>query len=243
MLRGPKGNYTPLVVFPGDARHILNDSSWPWRLTGLVTTSDGQAASGVLVGDRLMLTAHHVLPINSIAKGDWWIKFTPNFDSGKHPSEPFGSSFVSDLIIYNADSDNNYFVGHDYMLCRLYEPLGHHLGYLGATFFDDSWRGMQVWNNVGYPIDIGGGTRPVVQVRQSMEDDDEDDDGQILETEASLNHGNSGGPFFSWFTDGYVRLCGVVSGGLSFGDDLDNALAGGDNMVQLISWGRSNWPL
>lgn len=241
-LRGRKGDYTPLVVFPGDARRLLSDSSWPWKLTGLVTTSDGKAGSGVLVGDRLMLTAHHMRPSSSIARGSWWMTFAPHFDSGSTPNAPFGSSNVSDLRHYDAESDTDYVVGHDFMLCRLYEPLGRRLGYLGSTSFNDDWRGQQVWHNIGYPFDVGGGTRPAVQVNQSMEDDYEDDDGQILETEASLNNGNSGGPFFSWFTDGQVRLCGVVSGGLTFGDDRDNALAGGDDIVHLIDWGRSNGP-
>jgi V8-like Glu-specific endopeptidase len=241
-LRGRKGDYTPLVVFAGDARQLLTDNSWPWNLTGLVTTSDGASGSGVLVGDRLMLTAHHMRPSNSIANGSWWMTFSPNFDSSNVPNAPFGSSNVSDLQHYDAESDLEYIVGHDFMLCRLYEPLGQQLGYLGSTPFNDDWRSWQVWHNVGYPIDVGGGSRPAVQMNQSMEDDYEDDDGQYIETEASLNNGNSGGPFFSWFTDGNVRICGVVSGGLSFGDDRDNALAGGDNMVGLIDWGRSNWP-
>jgi len=101
---------------------------------------------------------------------------------------------------------------------------------------------MNVWSNVGYPIDVGGGQRPAVQTGQSMEDDYEDDSGQYIETEASLNHGNSGGPFFSWFTDGQVRLCSVVSGETTFNGDVDNVLAGGDDMINLISWGRANWP-
>jgi S1-C subfamily serine protease len=112
---------------------------------------------------------------------------------------------------------------------------------LGYTSFDDSWRGMEVWDNIGYPFDVGGGSRPAVQFNQSMEDDYEDDNGQYIETEASLNNGNSGGPFFSWFTDGNVRLCGVVSGGFTFNGDRDNVLAGGDDMVRLIDWGRNNW--
>ena len=230
--------YDPLVVFPGDGRHLLTDSSWPWRLTGLVTTSDGEAGSGVLIGDRLMLTAHHMRPSQSIARGHWWMTFTPNSDLG---SAPFGSSNVSDLRHYDDESDTDYVVGHDFMLCRLYEPLGKQIGFLGASTFDDDWRGWAVWHNVGYPDDVGGGQRPAVQINQSMEDDSEDDSGQIIETEASLNHGNSGGPFFSWFTDGHVRLCSVVSAGLSFNGDRDNALAGGNDMISLIEWGRANW--
>jgi len=100
---------------------------------------------------------------------------------------------VSDLRHFDNESDTDVVVGHDFMLCRLYQPLGQQLGYLGSTSFDDDWRGMQVWQNIGYPIDVGGGSRPAVQFNQSREDDSEDDDGQIIETEASLNNGNSGG--------------------------------------------------
>jgi V8-like Glu-specific endopeptidase len=238
-LRSPKGYVDPLVVFPNDSRQILTDHSWPWRLTGKVWNSEGFSASGVLIGDRLLLTAKHVAPANNIAAGKWWMKFTPNFDNGK---SPFGSSFVSDVVWYADESDTEYIVSHDYLVGRLYTPLGKKIGYLGATEFDDDWRDLNVWQNIGYPADIGGAARPVVQFDQSIEDDYEDDDGQYLETEASLNNGNSGGPFFSWFTDGHVRACGVVVGGLTFNSDMDNVLAGGPQMVDLIKWGRATWP-
>ncbi|MFF0747952.1 trypsin-like serine peptidase [Streptomyces sp. NPDC004267] len=238
-LIGKKGEFTPLGVFPPDGRTLLTDKSYPWRCTGLVTTSDGEAGSGVLVGDRLVLTAHHLRPSVSIGNGSWWVSFAPEYDNG---NGAFGASDVSDLRHYDAESDDDYRVGHDYMLCRLFEPIGVHCGYLGSTVFADSWRGQQVWANVGYPKDVGGGQRPAVQWGQSMEDDYEDDNGQIIETEASLNHGNSGGPFFSTFDDGNTRLCGVVSGEGSFDGDVDNALASGEDMVALIDGGRADWP-
>ena len=170
------------------------------------------------------------------------MKFSPHFDSADMPVEPFGESNVSDLRAYSTDGDSTeYTVSHDFMLCRLYEPLGQNLGYLGATSYSGDWDGLQVWQNIGYPIDVGGGSQPAVQFNQSMIDDDNDDGGQIVETNATLNHGNSGGPFFSWFTDGDVKLCGVVSGALT-GAINANGLAGGDEMVDLIKWGRTNWP-
>jgi len=131
----PGREYTPLLVTPSDGRHLLGSHSWPWNLTGLVTMSDGKAGSGVLIGDRLVLTAHHMRPSASIARGSWWMTFTPNFDSG---NAPFGSSNVSDLRHYDSESDTEYVVGHDFMLCRLFEPIGEHLGFLGATTFDEA---------------------------------------------------------------------------------------------------------
>ena len=228
----------PLIVFPDDRRKILVDRSWPWLLMGKIFTSDGTQGSGVLIGDRLVLTARHVLPWNSIAAGSWWMKFIPHYFDG---SEPFGSSFASDLRHYDTD-DDEFNMSHDYAIMRLYTPLGSRLGYLGSSSFDDDWRGLDVWYNVGYHEDIAGSERPAWQ-RYTIEDDYEDDDGQILETEASLEHGSSGGPFFDWFDDGQVRVIGVVGGGTDFDGDADNRLAGGDNMVNLIDWARANWPL
>jgi S1-C subfamily serine protease len=240
-IRDKKGRKCkPLTVFPGDSRQVLFDTSWPWLLTGKIINSDGKSGSGVLIGDRLVLTARHVMPWNSIATGNWWMKFTPHYFDG---TEPFGSSFVSDARHYGTD-DSDFNRAHDYAVLRLREPLGNQLGYIGTTNFDDGWRGLNVWSNIGYPFDVAGGERPAVQNYQPMEDDYEDDDGQTLETEASLNHGNSGGPFFAWFENGtQVRACGVASFEVSFNGDVDNSVAGGDNLVNLVDWARANWPL
>jgi len=240
-VRDKKGRVCkPLTVFPGDARHVLFDTSWPWLLSGKIGNSDGKSGSGVLIGDRLVLTARHVIPWNSVAAGNWWMKFTPHYFDG---GAPFGASYVSDARHYGTD-DSDYNLSHDYAVLRLFEPLGNQLGYLGTTSFDDGWRGLNVWSNIGYPFDVAGGERPAVQNFQPVEDDYEDDDGQTLETEASLNHGNSGGPFFAWFDNGtQVRACSVVSSEVSFGGDSDNSLSGGDNMVNLVDWARANWPL
>ncbi|MGW5108891.1 hypothetical protein [Nocardia sp. NPDC004123] len=240
--RGLTGDCRPPFASSGDRRHLLTDHTWPWILTGRVTNSDGMAGSGVLVGARLVLTADQLRPSQSIARGSWWMTFSPHFDSGADPNAPFGSSNVSDLAHYNGGRDTEYGAGHDFMLCRLFEPMGHRLGFLGATSFADNWRGLQVWHSIGYPADMGGGTRPAVWINQSVEHDHEDDDDWYIEAGASLDDGDASEIFFSWFDDGDVRLCGVVSGAESVDGDLDHALASGDDMVSLINWGRATWP-
>ncbi|WP_144030877.1 trypsin-like serine peptidase [Bradyrhizobium japonicum] len=157
-IRDKKGRkVTPLTVFPGDGRNILFDTSWPWLLTGKIITSDNDTGSGVLIGDRLVLTARHLMPWNSISTGSWWMKFTPHYFDG---TEPFGSSFVSDARHYGTD-DTEFNLSHDYAVLRLFEPLGHQLGYIGTTSFVDDWRNLNVWSNIGYPFDVGGGERPL----------------------------------------------------------------------------------
>jgi hypothetical protein len=58
----------------------------------------------------------------------------------------------------------------------------------------------------------------------------------------SVEHGESGGPFFAWWPNNDPRIVGVVAAGGSFGDDRDNALGGGPNLVDLVDWARANWP-
>lgn len=238
VVRMKGGSARPLVVFPDDSRKILTDTNWPWDLTGKIYNSDGFAGSGVLIGDRLVLTARHVIPWNSIAKGSWWMQFIPAlFDT----SQPFGSSYTSDVTYYNTE-DDEFNLAHDYAVIRLFEPMGSQLGYLGSISYDDDWNGEDVWINIGYPSDMGGGVEPAWQ-QASIFNNVSDDDGEILETMASLAHGNSGGPFFDWFNDNQVQVAGVVSSGGTINGVLMNTLAGGDEMVELINWARANWPL
>ena len=238
--------HRPLVVFPPDQRDLLTDSSWPWRLIGKVTTSDGKGASGALVGGRIMLTARHVRPVNSIAARNWWIQFTPHYFDGM---TPFGTSFVSNNEFYQFTGDTGFDLAHDYMVCRLFEPLGDQIGFFGAEEYSEDWNDDEVWASVGYPGDLAGGERPFVQVNCSIEDSREGGDGQTLETEADLNHGDSGGPFWAWFNNGDPRIIGVTSDEVDFATnyvvtvshDLDNSVAGGKDMVELIRWARQNW--
>jgi V8-like Glu-specific endopeptidase len=225
-------------VFPPDDRNVLTDTSWPWLLTGKIFTSDGTSGSAALVGNRIVLTAKHMRPVNSIGTGSWWIKFIPHYYDG---AEPFGSSYVSDTRYYNSDA-----VYQDYMVCRLYDPLGTSLGYFGSQEYLEAWNGLAVWASVGYPGDFQSGQRPAVQVPAVIEGRSTGGSGQALETEADLWYGASGGPFWAWFDipgGRTPRIVGVVHGEFDVtpGDD-DNSLSGGADMVHLIDWARTNWP-
>jgi hypothetical protein len=136
---------------------------------------------------------------------------------------------------------------HDYMVCRLFDPLGTRLGFFGSQEYTDRWNGLGVWASVGYPGDFQSGLRPAVQVPTIIEGRNTAGGGQALETEADLWYGASGGPFWAWFDIGggnrTPRIIGVVMGeyDVTSGDD-DNSLSDGVDMVHLIDWARANWP-
>jgi hypothetical protein len=138
-------------------------------------------------------------------------------------------------------------VAHDLAVVHLVEPLGKTLGFFGATVYADNWDDGRYWFNVGYPFDFQG--KPAVEEGDSVEDSDTEDDGLQMETEGSITHGNSGGPFWAWFKFGGNKvgpfIVGVASGeGKESGEpaDPDNFLAGGNAMLDLIAWGRANMP-
>lgn len=235
----------PLYVFGADNRVAYQDSSWPWGLVGKVFNSDGKVGSGALIGKRLIATAGHMLPWNSIAKGSWWMRFVPAYYNG---SSLFGvgvQSYVSDCKGYNTSGD---VTGYDFAVCRLYTPLGDSLGYFGYNGYDDDWEDEPYWTLLGYPSAVASGQKPSYQSSIPVVDDDGDSNGGLeIESYGDMTPGNSGGPFFGWW-NGDPRLIGVVSGqeeeySFPFSTEKVNVVAGGSGFTNLMAWGRTNWPL
>ncbi len=235
----------PLYVFGADNRVPYRDSTWPWGLVGKVFNSDGKVGTGALIGKRLIATAGHMIPWNSVAQGSWWMRFVPAFYDG---SSLFGAgvqSYVSDARGYNTSGG---VTGYDFAVCRLYTPLGDSLGYFGYNGYDDDWEDEPYWTLLGYPTGVASGQRPSYQGSISVADDDGDSNGGLeIESYADMTPGNSGGPFFGWW-NGDPRLIGVVSGqeeeySFPFSIDKINVCAGGSGFTNLMAWGRTNWPL
>jgi hypothetical protein len=240
------------LVRPLEGFHLLEDFDYPWSCVGLITTSDGFNGTGSLVGSRLVLTASHVVPWNSINSGNgWWMTFTPNYRSVGLNHQPFGITYVSDVLRYREvaeppASHDTFDAGEDYAVLRLYDPLGDRLGYFGNTDYSEDWNDLAVWANVGYT----DGDGPFAQTDQSIVDGDSpgvfgQGGGLNLETYAELFPGMSGGPFWAWFAinqSGALtpRITGVVSSSSSDGNE--KLLAGGSEMVSLVDDARSRWP-
>ena len=141
------------------------------------------------------------------------------------------------------------------------ESFGPSSRFLLFRFRFDSWDGGSYWNHVGYPDDIGGGTVPAWELWFSIANSwspgyFETGSGLDIETFASLNHGDSGGPIFGWWTDGpygsspsgpYIVAVVSSQGTLSpvvtnWSTRTGNWLAGGSELTGLVEQAVSDYP-
>jgi V8-like Glu-specific endopeptidase len=232
----------PLFVFGNDDRWAFQDASWPWGLAGRVFNSSGYSGTGALVGDRLVVTAGHMVPWDD---DPWWMLFVPAYFDGASLHGAGVQSYVSDARGYDVNGD---VTGYDWAVLRLYQPLGSLLGYYGFNGYSSSWNNQPWWSIVGYPGAVANAQRPSFQGGITVNDTDSDSNGgeEIESQTADLTPGNSGGPMFGWWS-GDPRIVGVVSGeeedySFPFSFDDENVMAGGSGFTNLVAWGRTNWP-
>jgi V8-like Glu-specific endopeptidase len=237
-------------VYPPDQRQVFYPSTYPWRCVGRIFTwTDFSqpnwtwSGSGVLVGPRHVLTAGHVAPWGS---QHWAMLFVPAYYDGASLAGAGATSWVSD---YRGWNTNDTVAAHDMCVLRLYDAdLGPSLGWMGSKVYDTSWQNGPYWTLAGYPGLIAGAQRPSYQSGIPVLDDDSDSGALEIEHHGSATAGDSGGPFFGFWSDGPYTI-GTVSGGeqitggfLGIGDEDNNINAGGEAMVDLILWARANWP-
>lgn len=220
------------LFFEPRAVEETNRLAYPQRTVGIVLSSHGFRGSGVLVGPNLVLTAGHVAPWGH---SSWSMEFIPAFREG---DRPFGSSFVEAYRGFNTGSEVS---GKDYVICKLYNPLGTALGWMGTKSFgneDEYYRRRYVTS--GYPGSFG--TRPAVEFDLGVRDIDNDSPGLELEfaLRADVGPGWSGGPL--WLPAEGPAVAGVYSGRET--DELDprrHVFGGGGGMVDLVKFGLANW--
>jgi V8-like Glu-specific endopeptidase len=237
-------------IYGGDQRQVYYPSGYPWTCIGKVDVYPNATAenptewgSGVLIGDRLVLTAGHVPPVNP-KSGQWKMRFTAGMYNGSPVDGPGAVSYVSDFQGYLGGVS-----GVDYAVLRLYEPLGTYLGYFGWKTYDSSWDGGDYWWLAGYPFDIAGAQSPSFQNGIAVLDQDSDSSGGLeIEHQGDIASGDSGGPFWGNWADGFPYVVGTTSGHESIGGpswtggEDNNIEAGGNALSNLLHWGRATWP-
>jgi V8-like Glu-specific endopeptidase len=214
----------PLEVFLPDTRFVYQDSSYPWRAAGRVTSS-GRSGSGVLVGPRHVLTASHVVN---------WSSPNATFIANQFDNTNNGMTFATLIWRYEPiGSVNTGNVDEDYAVLVLERPLGGTLGWMGSRTYNDDWDNEPYWANVGYPASLGGGDRPVYHDDIMMFEVDGGSMKAMNSITADLTPGHSGGPVFGWW-DAEPYVVGVVSAqGLGA-----NWISGGSAMVNLVKTAR-----
>jgi V8-like Glu-specific endopeptidase len=239
-------------VFGTDDRAVYYPSGYPWQCVGKIlvwndasATSPAWWGSAVLIGPRLVLTAGHVVPWDA---SSWMMRFVPAYYDGSSILGAGGESYVSDARGWDVSYYSRMPDAHDMAVLRLYDPLGDWLGYFGSKPYSDSFTGHPYWNVTGYPGMVANAERPSYQLGISVTEADASGDALDVEHQGDTTGGNSGGPFWATWPDGFPYVIGTVSGGkivtTSSGQVVKdcNDVAGGKADNDLIRWGRVNWP-
>ncbi len=218
--------------------------SYPWCTIGQVLVGHTLgtqlwSGSGVLVGRNLMLTASHVAPWNR-GPGQWWMRFVPG---RRILDEPHGSSYVEAFFGTYSDPANFEASGKDYVICKLFTPLGNALGWMGSrSFGSESDYYSRRFISVGYPGYFGD--KPAVHFDIDIDDIDSDSPGLELETTypgSPQDDGWSGGPLWMWENE-RPFVVGILSG--SEKDELDprrHVWGGGGLLVDRVKHGITHW--
>jgi hypothetical protein len=218
---------------------------WPWSCIGKVeggfdTDFDNVkvAGTGVLIGRNILLTASHVAVWNR-GPGKWWMRFFPGYDN----APKLGLSYVEEFRGPGPQSHPN---PNDFVVCKLYDPLGDALGYMGYHWSsDDDFYYDQRWFSAGYPDYNFGGQRLISEYIIEVVDIDNDGDGREIEIALNnflLNGGWSGGPLWGWFPGDDPRVIGICSGYESDGwDPVRAVFAGGGPLVNYAHGARRDW--
>ena len=162
--------------------------------------------------------------------------FVPGYYDG-HPV-PKVDSYVSDYRGWYTGNVS----GRDIAILRLYDPLGDQLGWFGSKLYESHWQDQPIWSLIGWPGSIDNAERPTFQGWFPVLRSDVEKNALELLHQADTTDGNSGGPLYAFWPDGYPYVIGTHSGtDLTENKDF-NAAAGGQAMIDLIRWGLANWP-
>ncbi len=233
-----KGDMQPTTIFGVDDRRVFSDTSYPWGTAGRVTTAGG-VASGVMVGPRHLLTVSHTITWNPDGSTGW-LNFTPAYFDG---SQPFGSANAVKTYYYRKVSGPTIDEAEqreDFVVVALDQRIGDRSGWMGSKSYTDAWDGSAAWSHIGYPADINSTQRPIYQGSIALDGaSSQDDSHERIDHLGDVFPGQSGGPFFSWWSGDRTPYVVAVQSGQS---PSVNSASGGSYIVNLIKLALTEFP-
>jgi V8-like Glu-specific endopeptidase len=224
------------TVFTPENRRVFSDTSYPWSCNGRVDTPLG-SASGAMVGPRHLLTVSHTIQWNSDGSAGW-VRFRPSFFNG---STPFGEAWGTRVYFNHKVTGPtiDFWEGmFDYAVVVLDRRIGDLTGWLGGRGYTDSWDGGRYWAHVGYPTDLTAANRPTFEGSIALDGAWwQFDSSEAMSHRGDVWPGQSGGPFFGWWSDGPHAVAVQSSQNSS-----ENNASGGQDMVNLILRARNDHP-
>jgi hypothetical protein len=237
--RRRRGDAPPMQLFHQHNFEALSQS-YPWRCVGKVFSFNEAGSTGVgtgvLVGPNLMMTASHMWPWEQPGRS---MLFSPGFRDGHQQPTSFVTRVRGVKILDDDDPS-----GYDYIICRLEQPLGNMLGWMGSKSFgsDDDYYNPR-WISNGYPTWFKDGNRPAAEFDVKIVDLDSDDPGLELEVtyNTAMGGGWSGGPLWGVINNDF-KIIGIKSGWeVDVYDPARGVFSGGNLMVELIKHGLANF--
>jgi V8-like Glu-specific endopeptidase len=247
-----KGRGSPLtrdVLGEDDRETVVDTTAYPYSAIGRVETASG-TCTGTMIGRRLMLTAFHCLHWDSI-DDPGWMSFTPGYNNGE---APFGTAYP--WWFYWADKDLATFyhddkdvvgdvsldeVAYDYVVVELDQDIGDLTGWMEVKMYSTDWNGGRYWDHVGYPKALGGCEIPQKfeggMVNNVWSSDWSFETGYSMDTDVDFTGGQSGGPLYGVFEDGYHYIVGVMT---TFHRPEHNKASAGPALSSLVSRAYDN---
>jgi hypothetical protein len=131
------------------------------------------------------------------------MQFIPAYYDGTSLNGPGASSWVSDARGRDTSYRSGLPTSEDMAVLRLYDPLGDALGYFGAKTYISQWNNLPEFYLVGYPALIANAERPSYERRIPVLNDIENSGFAIIDHHGDSTPGDSGGPFWSFWPDGF----------------------------------------